>query len=274
VPGDEISLIKADPGQLEQVIVNLAVNARDSMPRGGRLAIEIELVDLDATAAGRLGGLQAGPHVILVVSDSGVGMDEETRGRIFEPFFTTKDAGRGTGLGLATVHGIVQQHQGAIAVESAPGHGATFRIYLPMTTESLDAPDGEDLSAMPLGTETVLLVEDEREVRTLVRDILEQVGYVVLEAANGDEAVEIARHYPESIQLLLTDVIMPRMNGREVTERVTLDRPGLKVMYISGYTDNILGPLALQAESRTILQKPFTPDMLTRTVREALDSHC
>ena len=271
-PATAASLVKVDPGQLEQVIVNLAVNARDAMPRGGRLAIETARIDLGEAEARRLGGLEAGPHVMLVVSDSGAGMDEETRARIFEPFFTTKSAGHGTGLGLATVYGIAQQHQGAIAVESTPGRGTRFRIYLPLTTEPLEAPSTERTTGLPGGSETMLLVEDEQEVRRLARDILQQIGYTVLEAANGGEAVEICRGYPGPIQLLLTDVIMPHMSGRELAERLEGVRPTLKVLYMSGYTDDALGPRALLAGDRVLLQKPFTPEALARTVREALDS--
>ncbi len=264
------SPVKVDPGQLEQVIVNLAVNARDAMPRGGRLAIEIAAVELDERRASHLGALEAGPHVMLVVSDSGIGIDPDTLPRIFEPFFTTKGPGHGTGLGLATVYGIVQQHQGAIAVESVREQGTTFRVYLPMTSEPLEPAD-ERTAGLPGGAETILLVEDEHEVRTLARDILEQAGYTVLEAGNGQEALEISRRYTESIQLLLTDVIMPSMSGRELAERIDHVRPGLKVLYMSGYTDDVLGPRALLAGERVVLQKPFTPEALAKTIRTALD---
>ncbi|MGH7314407.1 MAG: GAF domain-containing protein, partial [Candidatus Rokuibacteriota bacterium] len=217
--------VKADPGQLEQVIVNLAVNARDAMPGGGRLVIAIDGVELDEAAARQHGGAP-GAHVELAVSDSGIGMDVDTQARIFEPFFTTKAAGRGTGLGLATVYGIVKQHQGAIAVESGLGRGTTFRIYLPATTEPAETVGSE--SGLPAGSETVLVAEDEDEVRALARDILQQVGYTVLEAGNGQEAIEVCRSHPHPIHLLLSDLIMPQMSGHELAEHLKISRPGIK----------------------------------------------
>ncbi len=262
--------VKADAGQLEQVIVNLAVNARDAMPGGGRLVIAIRCVELDETAARQHGGLP-GPHVELAVSDSGVGMDTESQTRIFEPFFTTKAAGHGTGLGLATVYGIVQQHQGAIAVESAPGLGTTFRIYLPATSEPAEMVTSGS-GGLPSGSETVLVAEDEDEVRALARDILLQAGYTVLEATNGREAIEHGRSYPHTIHLLLSDVIMPQMSGQELAQRLREVRPQIKVLYMSGYTADALGPRALLAADRVLVQKPFTPDSLARRVRQALDA--
>jgi len=263
--------VKADPGQIEQVIVNLAVNARDAMPRGGRLEMEIGCLDLDEATAERLGGAAPGPYAMLAVKDSGIGMDAQTRSRIFEPFFTTKEVGQGTGLGLATVYGIVQQHQGCIDVESEPGKGTTFRVYLPATTESPAPTTAERPAGLPGGSETVLLVEDEHEVRALARDILQQAGYTVLEAANGVEAIEIGRGYARPIDLLVTDVIMPHMSGPELAERLMLLRPGMRALYMSGYTDDALAPRALLDSDRVLLQKPFTPESLAFRVREALD---
>jgi PAS domain S-box-containing protein len=263
--------VKADPGQLEQVIVNLAVNARDAMPGGGRLVIAITFVELDEATARQHGGLP-GPYVELSVTDSGVGMDAETQARIFEPFFTTKDPGQGTGLGLATVYGIVKQHQGAIAVETAPGLGTTFRIYLPATTDAAEALGGESTRGLPAGSETILVVEDEDEVRALARDILLQVGYTVLEAANGPEAIALCDNYHHTIHLLLSDVIMPQMNGQELAQRLQQARPDIKVLYMSGYTADALGPRALLAADRVLVQKPFTPDSLARRVRQAIDA--
>ncbi|HSE93616.1 MAG TPA: GAF domain-containing protein, partial [Methylomirabilota bacterium] len=219
--------VKADPGQLEQVIVNLAVNARDAMPQGGRLTVRIGLAELDDSAARAGGAAQPGSYVVLSVIDSGIGMDEATKARIFEPFFTTKELGHGTGLGLATVYGIVQQHQGRLTVESEPGRGTTFHVYLPATTETPEPAASERPTGLPGGAETVLLVEDETEVRELVRDMLRQLGYTVLEAGNGPEAMEIGRRYRQPIHLLLSDVIMPHMSGRELAERMTHERPGL-----------------------------------------------
>src|SRR5262245_47974329 len=253
------SRVKADPSQLEQVIVNLAVNARDAMPKGGRLTMQIGLEDLDESAALACGAAQRGAHVVLSVIDSGVGMDEATRARIFEPFFTTKALGHGTGLGLATVYGIVQQHQGGLRVRSEPGHGTTFMVYLPATSEISAALAHEPPTGLPSGNETVLLVEDEAEVRALARDILRQLGYTVLEAAGAAEAIEVCERYAQPIDMLLSDVIMPHMSGRELAERLTPSRPGMRVLYMSGYTDDALDPHALIAAERVLHQQPFPP---------------
>jgi|GEM_PF-867350 len=270
-PAAAPSRVKADPGQLEQVIVNLAVNARDAMPQGGRLTMQIGHVDLDEALARRSGAAQPGPHVVLSVIDSGVGMDETTKARIFEPFFTTKGLGQGTGLGLATVYGIVQQHQGGLMVHSAPGEGTTFEVYLPATSEPAPVSAEERPSGLPAGQETILLVEDEAEVRALARDILQQLGYTVLEAADGAGALEICARYRAPIHLLLSDVIMPHMNGRELAERITQARPGVRILYTSGYTDDALAPRALLEADRALLQKPFTPEAFARKIRDVLD---
>jgi two-component system, cell cycle sensor histidine kinase and response regulator CckA len=270
VPGAGSSTVKADRHQLEQVIVNLAVNGRDAMPRGGRLMIEISGQEVDAAVADQHGG-SPGKYVVLAVSDAGTGIDPETLSKIFEPFFTTKAASRGTGLGLATVYGIVKQHQGFVAVDSELGHGTTFRVYLPATSERSEAVVIER-SARPAGTETVLLVEDEDEVRLLARDILQQLGYTVLEASNGHEALEISGNRGGPIDLLLTDVIMPGMSGRELAERLRPAQPEMRVIYMSGYTADVLEPRALLEGDRLVIQKPFTAEILAQRVREALDA--
>jgi two-component system cell cycle sensor histidine kinase/response regulator CckA len=283
--------ILADPGQIEQVIMNLVVNARDAMPRGGALTIETDVLDLrelDAGAqarAGELRELPAGPYVVLTVTDTGTGMDEATRARIFEPFFTTKDPGRGTGLGLAMVFGIVKQSRGVIATRSELGRGTSFAIYFPVagatgpSTSRLDANHGPDNDKnvpsddAPRGSETILLVEDDEAVRGLVRTILERQGYNVLPASNGDEALALARQLDGArIDLLLTDVIMPRLNGRELSERLVAVRPGCKTLFMSGYTAGAIMDRGGLEPGSTFLQKPVTPETLLRMVREALGS--
>jgi two-component system cell cycle sensor histidine kinase/response regulator CckA len=261
----------ADAGQLEQVIMNLAVNARDAMPRGGRLTIETTEVILDENHASQYVGVKPGPHVMLCVSDTGTGMDKATQARMFEPFFTTKEQGKGTGLGLATVFGIVQQSGGSVWVYSEVGKGTTFKIYLPFVEEALEAeqvPAPEPVSLA--GSETVLLVEDEAAVRALSRAILESYGYTVLEAAGGEDALDVARHYLKPIHLILTDVVMPRMGGSDLASRLASLRPGVPVLYMSGYTDDAVFRHGLLDKGRMFLQKPFTPETLARKVREAL----
>ncbi|MDP2627941.1 MAG: PAS domain S-box protein [Candidatus Rokubacteria bacterium] len=271
-PRSEGVRIKADPGQLEQVILNLAVNARDAMPRGGRLGIETAQAELDEQFCRQHPGAHTGPHVVLAVSDTGVGMNAATRARIFEPFFTTKEAGRGTGLGLSTVYGIAKQHEGYIAVESEPGSGTTFRVYLPRVEEAVALERGAPPAAAGRGSETVLLVEDEEEVRSLTREILEVTGYTILEAAKPTEALEIARRHDGPIHLLLADIVMPQMNGRQLAGKLTALRPGLRVLHMSGYSDDILGRRGCLDPGLALVRKPFSPTDLVRAVRDALDA--
>jgi two-component system cell cycle sensor histidine kinase/response regulator CckA len=260
-----IGCIKADHGQIEQVIMNLAVNARDAMPDGGKLTIKTANVDLDEEYARRHIGVIPGPYVLLSVIDNGSGMDAQTQARIFEPFFTTKRPGKGTGLGLSTVYAITTQWGGHISLESELGKGASFNIYLPRVDGGADLQrDSAKGANTSQGTETILLVEDDETVRSLAVRVLERYGYRVLEAANGDAAVLVVLHYPETIDLLITDMVMPEMNGIELFKRLTELRKNLKVLYISGYTDN--------AHMRPFVQKPFTLEGLVSSIREVLDS--
>ena len=267
---DDLEWVKADPGQIEQVIMNLAVNARDAMPRGGALTIETANTLIDENYARKHVSARLGRYVRLKVRDTGCGMDEETRLRIFEPFFTTKERGKGTGLGLSTVYGIVKQSGGHITVESQPDSGTTFRILLPMAEEKVAEADAPAQAHSPKGSETILVVEDEEAVRKLTRIILSVGGYTVLEAANGFEALELCGQ--RSIDLLLTDVVMPQMSGRELVEKVSLIRPRMKVLYMSGYTDDAIVRHGVLDAGVPLLQKPFTPDTLSRKVREILDN--
>jgi CheY-like chemotaxis protein len=264
--------IKADPGQLEQVLMNLAVNARDAMPQGGQLTIETANVSLDKAYAQTHLGVKAGRYVRLRVQDSGCGMDDETQAHMFEPFFTTKELGKGTGLGLSTVYGIITQSGGHISVISAPGQGTGFTIDLPRIEDSpaiLTAAVPQ--AAAPQGTETVLLVEDEGTVRSVAREVLQMVGYTVLEAATGEEALQQSTLHDSPIHLLVTDVVMPGMSGRELAERLTIDYPALGVLYLSGYTDEAIAHHGVLEAGIELLHKPFTPDALARRVREVLD---
>lgn len=267
----ELWRLKADSGQIEQVIMNLAINARDAMPHGGRLTLETQNVELDDAYARAHVAVQPGPYVMLAVSDTGSGMDRETLGHLFEPFFTTKGPGQGTGLGLATVYGIVKQSGGNIWVYSEVGRGTTCKVYLPRVDEPLESTTPPKPRASLRGTETILLVEDEQAVRLLARRVLEGNGYAVLEAADGLKAIELVRHYEGPIHLLVTDVVMPHMSGRAVADAVTSLRPTMKVLYLSGYTANAIVHRGVLDPGTPFLEKPFTPGTLASKVREVLD---
>src|SRR5438094_951916 len=259
-----LGLIMADPGQLEQVIVNFAVNARDAMPKGGRLTIETRNVELDAAFVAAHPAATRGPHVLLEARDTGIGMDEEMRQRVFEPFVTTKAPEQGFGLGLSTVFGIVKQHGGYITVESAPGRGTAFRVYLARTESPLEAPrDADGPRPVPRGDQTILLVEDEDAVRRLVHEVLRRLGYRVLVARDGAEALALSQSHTDAIDLLLTDVIMPGMDGRDLAARLQATRPETQVLFMSGYAEPPL-------PENVLLQKPVTPDDIARKVAAVL----
>ncbi|MCM3877791.1 MAG: PAS domain S-box protein [Thermoanaerobaculia bacterium] len=267
------SWVKVDPGQLEQVVVNLAVNARDAMPRGGRITIRTRNLAPSDSVLEDSAGRQPGPKVAISISDTGAGIVPEVKAHLFEPFFTTKGVGKGTGLGLATVFGIVKQSGGDITVESEPGKGATFTVILP----SQPAPrrrgrSGASLRAVPRGTETVLAVEDEDAVRRIVKIALESAGYRVIEARDGPEALEAARRHTGAIHLVVTDVVMPEMSGRELVERIVKDHPDVRILYMSGYTDDAVMRHGIVESGVAFLQKPFSPLALARKVREVLDA--
>jgi signal transduction histidine kinase/ActR/RegA family two-component response regulator/HAMP domain-containing protein len=270
-PSPDLGRVKADPSQLEQVILNLAVNARDAMPQGGKLTIETANVELDDAYARRHAGVTPGRYVLLAVSDTGCGMGAETQARIFEPFFTTKEPGKGTGLGLATVYGVLQQSGGHIWVYSEPGQGATFKIYLPRVDDAAE-PEGPVRATAPArGSEAILLVEDDEEVRAIARETLEGAGYEVLAASSAAEGLHLAGGVSRPLRLLLTDVVMPQMSGRELAQRMAGSHRDLRVLYISGYTDDAIVRHGVLEEGVAFLQKPFTPEMLLRRVREAID---
>jgi two-component system, cell cycle sensor histidine kinase and response regulator CckA len=271
-PGSTLGYIKMDPGQLEQVILNLVVNARDAMPQGGKLTIETLPVEFDERQVCRYAGLKAGPHVRLVVSDTGCGMDATIRARLFEPFFTTKQRGKGTGLGLSIVYGIITQSGDHIEVDSVPGRGTQFSIYLPQVEKAVFSERTSPPAQLLEGQETVLLVEDEEEVRTAVFESLQMRGYTVLKARHGREALMLCRRHPGPLHLLLTDVVMPQMTGPELAQRLGLLHPDLKVLYMSGYTSDALMERNVGAPGTAFLQKPFTPDALARAVREVLET--
>ena len=284
VIGDDIELefqaepqlgnAEADPGQLEQVIVNLAINARDAMPRGGKLVIATANLDLDEAYADRRVVVRPGSYVQLVVSDTGCGMDEQTQSRVFEPFFTTKEQGKGTGLGLATVYGIVKQSGGYIWVYSELGYGTTFKIYFPLVAAAVQSrvrvPLSED---SPRGSETILAVENDSSLREVTCELLQSSGYTVIPAGSPEEALRLAERHAGPIDFLLTDVIMPGMNGRELATQLSVARPGIEILYVSGYTEGVVrdGVHGVLEPGLAFLQKPYTRQALTRKIREILD---
>ncbi|MCE5270992.1 PAS domain-containing protein [bacterium] len=269
----DIGKVLADPGKIEQVLMNLAINARDAMPQGGQLTIETSLARLDEAYIRRKIGVDAGEYVLLAVSDTGCGISREMQDRIFEPFFTTKSEGKGTGLGLSVVYGIVRQHGGHLSVYSEPGLGTTMKVFLPRLSVKSPLPVAEnphqELKTAFVGG-TVLLVEDEEAVRELVRKVLEKYGYCVLTAGNVSEAVQLAREHPAAIDLLVTDVIMPEMNGKEVYHAVSAYKPGCRVLYMSGYTENIIADHGILREGINFISKPFSVRSLLEKVRKTL----
>jgi PAS domain S-box-containing protein len=266
----ELGTVRADSGQLEQVILNLAVNSRDAMPLGGRLTIETRNVSHTVVANAVRSDARPGEYVMLSVSDTGTGISEEVRAHMFEPFFTTKQSGKGTGLGLATVYGIINQSGGYIVVDSTLGHGTTFRIFLPRAIEIAEPSPEQVVKPAIRAAETVLLVEDEDAVRTLASTILKGKGYRVLEAHRGEEAIQICREFSGPIHALVTDVIMPQISGRQLAEDIERMRPGIRVLYMSGYTDDVISHHSVLEPGTAFLQKPFSPDILIEKVRELL----
>jgi two-component system, cell cycle sensor histidine kinase and response regulator CckA len=265
--------VRADPGQIEQAILNLVINARDAMPRGGTLAIETANSNLDESFARSHPPTRPGPYVLVAVSDTGVGITDEVKARLFEPFFTTKERGKGTGLGLSTTYGIVKQSGGYVWCDTGVGRGTTFRVFLPRVNEPVTQPEVRPVQA-PIhpGDETVLLVEDEPEVRSLVQRILKTQGYTVVTAANPDEALAVAREFKGTIQVMVTDIVMPGMSGLQLAERLLPTRPNMRVLFVSGYTHDAIGPNGVLEPGTAFLQKPFTPNALARKVREVLES--
>ncbi|MEA3475332.1 MAG: ATP-binding protein, partial [Candidatus Cloacimonadota bacterium] len=265
--------IKGDTGQVSQIIVNLVVNSRDAMPEGGKISIETANVDLDEDYARHHAEVQAGHYVMLTVSDTGCGMDVETQSRIFEPFFTTKEVGKGTGLGLSTVYGIVKQCGGSIWVYSEPGKGTTFKIYLPRIEETIEShKPGKAPVELPQASETILVVDDEQVICDLICEVLETSGYTVLTAGLGSEAISICKQYKEPIHLIITDVVMPKMSGRELVKQLKPLRPEMKVLFMSGYTGKDVIARGILKPETTFIQKPMTPEVLKRKVRKVLNA--
>jgi len=267
----DLGRVSADPGQVEQVLMNLVVNARDAMPKGGFLTLETENVTLDGEYAGRHIAVRPGNYVMLAVSDNGTGMDEATKSRLFEPFFTTKGSGKGTGLGLSTVFGIVKQSGGSIDVYSEPGRGTTIKVFLPRIDQPISLEDEIEERKLPRATETVLVVEDDEMVRTLVRETLRRDGYKVMDAASPLDARRISDQFKRPIHLLITDVVMPKVSGRELADQLLQRRGEMKVLFMSGYTDTALLNSGIMHKEVAFLQKPFTPTALSERVREVLE---
>jgi PAS domain S-box-containing protein len=270
IAGPALGRVKADRGQIEQVIMNLAVNGRDAMPQGGKLMISTANAVMDEVYVRQHPGAVAGPYVLLTVSDTGCGMDQQTQAHIFEPFFTTKGPGKGTGLGLATVYGVVKQSGGYVSVYSEVGRGTSFKIYLPRTDEPQLSVSANLATESERGWETILLVEDAQPVRELASELLESNGYKVLQAANGADAVRLAEKYQEPIQLLLSDVVMPGLDGRKLADHMVRTHPGIKVLYMSGFTDDAIVHHGVLDSGVALLEKPFTKASLLRKVREIL----
>jgi CheY-like chemotaxis protein len=265
--------VKADPGQIEQVIMNLAVNSRDAMPSGGDLSIKTCNVLVDEAIVRRHSGLALGPYAMITVTDAGIGMDLATQAQVFEPFFTTKEQGKGIGLGLATVYGIVIQSGGFVSVHSELGRGTTFKIYLPQVAGMPETvKKAGTLSGLPAGSETILIVEDEESVRVSVRRILSKCGYSTLEARDGSEALELFAKHPDTIDLVITDVVMPEMGGRALADALLNISPGLKMIFMSGYTEDAVKQQGVLAPGSAFIEKPFTLQDFAKTVRETLDA--
>jgi PAS domain S-box-containing protein len=270
--GAALKSVRVDPGQIQQVLINLVVNARDAMPRGGRLEIKTANVTLDDSFCRANPDVKPGGYTMLTVTDSGTGMDEATKTHIFEPFFTTKELGMGTGLGMAVVHGIVTQSDGHIEIDSYIGRGTTIKVFLPQVNESISWKKPiSKIRPLPTGNETLLLVEDDNAVRTIALHILRSCGYTLLEASNGFEAIKIVQKHVGPIDLVVSDVVMPHLSGRQLAERLEAIRPGLKILFVSGYTDDSVVRHGVIADDVAFLQKPFTPTMLAQKVREVLD---
>jgi CheY-like chemotaxis protein len=262
LPNTEAGTVRADPGQIEQVIINLVVNARDAMPRGGRITIETGIANLEP-----------GRYASISVTDTGHGMTEKTQSHIFEPFFTTKGQGEGTGLGLSTIYGIVKHNHGDIRVHSEPGKGTTFEVYFPLVDEPPEAVRSSESYALEGGRETILVVEDEAGLRVLIQELLERLGYTVLVAASGQEAIGLSSTHPGCVDLLLTDVVMPKTSGRDLAERLRHLRRGTRVLYMSGYPAETVVRHGVIEPGIAFLEKPFTPEMLAKKVREVLDAN-
>jgi two-component system cell cycle sensor histidine kinase/response regulator CckA len=273
-PGNNLWPVRVDPGQVEQVIMNLVVNSRDAMPGGGKLTIETSNVRIDEEYARRRTGVKPGEYVMLAVSDTGRGMSPEVQSRIFEPFFTTKETGKGTGLGLSTVYGIVKQTGGNVWVYTEEGMGTAFKVYFPAVPDAEKSAGKAEKREMrsPRGTETLLLAEDEEVVRTIIRTVLGSNGYRVMEARDGREALEIAERHQGPIDLLLTDLIMPEISGKDLASRLMKNHPEAKVLYMSGYTENAIVHHGVLDAGTAFIQKPFRVDALAQKVREVLDT--